>query len=108
MRIARRYTLLLLAVSATPWALLLSVGGIWLLAVGAEAWAGMAGACRTGGVASMAAGQLVFACLVADKCFPGADRRLVGWIEILTCAVLLISVMLLAGRIVAALMGVGM
>lgn len=98
---------MLLGASATPWGLLLSVGGFWLILVGAEAWSGMAGACRTGGVASIAAGQLVFACLVADKLFPGADRRMVGWVEVVTCGVLLVSVVMLAARVVAAMMGVG-
>lgn len=107
MRVARRYTLLLLAASATPWGLLLSVGGIWLIVIGAEAWSGMAGACRTGGVASIAAGQLVFACLVADKWFPGANRRLVGWVEILTCAVLLVAVVMLVGRMGSVFLGAG-
>lgn len=106
MRLARRYTLVLLAASATPWGLLLSVGGLWLLLIGSEAWAGVRDACRAGGIASIAAGQLVFCCLVADKCFPGADRRLVGWIEILTCVVMLGAAAVLSGRIVLAMMGV--
>lgn len=89
----------LLAASATPWALLLAVGGFWLCAVGAEQWPAMEGACRTGGIASVAAGQLVFTCLVADRFFPGADRRLVGWIEILTCGVLLLAVLAVLVRI---------
>jgi hypothetical protein len=98
-RLTRRMTVGLLAASATPWALLLSVGGLWLCTIGAERWPAMSGPCRLGGIASVAAGQLVFACLVADRFFPGADRRLVGWVEILTSTSLLIAVMLVLARV---------
>lgn len=89
----------LLAASATPWALLLAVGGLWLCAIGASRWPSMDGACRAGGVASLAAGQLVFACLVADRFFPAADRRLVAWVEIATCAALFVAVCLVVVRV---------
>lgn len=108
MRLTRRVTVGLLAASATPWALLLAVGGLWLCAIGAARWPGMAGPCRMGGFASVAAGQLVFACLVADRFFPGADRRLVGWIEILTSAALLVAVVAMLARICWLLIGVSL
>lgn len=92
---------MILAASATPWGLLLLVGGMWLIAVGAERWPAMQTPSRMGGLASMAAGQLVFACLVADRVFPGANRRLVAWIEIATCAVLLLSSAGLIGSLAA-------
>ena len=98
-RLTRRMTVGLLAASATPWALLLAVGGLWLCAVGAERWPAMASPCRLGGIASLAAGQLVFACLVADRLFPGADRRLVAWVEIGTCAALFLTLCLVLLRI---------
>lgn len=93
MRLSRRVSIILLSASATPWALLLTVAGLWLATIGASQWPSMATACRLGGLASLAAGQFVFACLVADRVFPAADRRLVLGFEILTCLALLLGVL---------------
>ncbi|MEA5557614.1 hypothetical protein [Nodularia spumigena] len=86
-------SIILLSASATPWALLLTVAGLWLATIGASQWPSMSAPCLLGGLASLAAGQFVFACLVADRVFPGADRRLVLGFEILTCVALLLGVL---------------
>ncbi|MEM9066738.1 MAG: hypothetical protein AAGB51_14760 [Planctomycetota bacterium] len=88
MQLTRRLTLTLLLAVALPWAVLMTVGGLWLLMPGA-APAVLGDMPRAVlGVTAVAAGQLVFMCLVADRIFPGAERRTVWWIECFTCVVL--------------------
>jgi len=88
MQPTRRLTLSLLVAVALPWALVMTVGGLWLLAPGG-AGEFLSPLARTVlGVTSVSAGQLVFMCLVADRIFPEAQRRTTWWLECFTCVVL--------------------
>jgi len=114
-RVSQGLSRLLLVISALPWAAGWVMLGTWLLIQPA----GSAGSDAEGavlpdvtrwtlGVTSIAAGQLVFMCFVADRVFPGAARTPVWVTEIGTCAVLFIGVLGLIGQLAAsALMGAG-
>jgi len=79
-----------------PWAGLMGVGGLWLLTGGTSAVialslrepGAMLGVVQVGGVFWVAAGQLLFMSLVADRLFPKASRRLVAPFEVVTSVVL--------------------
>lgn len=84
----RNLSLATLAAIATPWAGAMTLAGLWLLAGGPEAERIPQGFRFVLGMTAIAAGQLVFMCLVADRVFPLADRRAVWWVEVFTCVVL--------------------
>lgn len=52
------------------------------------------------GLTAVAAGLLVFMCLVADRLFPRASRRVVWWGEIAMCVVLFAGLAWLGFRLV--------
>ncbi|MEM1329223.1 MAG: hypothetical protein AAGG07_01550 [Planctomycetota bacterium] len=82
LRINRGFSLSLVVLTATPWAAVMIVGGLWVL-LSPDASRALAPILRFAlGVTGIAAGQLVFLCLVADRVFPMAHRRMVWWFEI--------------------------
>ncbi|MGH7132390.1 MAG: hypothetical protein ACREJO_10645 [Phycisphaerales bacterium] len=66
---------------ATLWAGLLVFSGLW--AIGEWSWRfhEIRGACLLFGATLIAMGLFVFTALVADRLFPGADRRITGAVE---------------------------
>lgn len=71
----RELSLTLLTCAATAWAMVMVVGGAWLLFDGSGRWAVIGpGARRLAGVLSVTAGQFLFMYLVADRWFPRALR----------------------------------
>lgn len=101
MRIERRVTLVLLVVAASPWALTLTVGGLWLVVNGLPGAEGAGKlAVRSAGLAALAGGQIVFLCCVADRVFPRASRRIRSWVELVMCGALLTSVLAMCGALV--------
>lgn len=90
MPIPRRFSLGLVLLTATPWALLLAVAGVRLLEEGVAITAlpGTERFSAAAGVTALAAGLLVFMCLVADRLLPGAHRALVLACELVCCVVL--------------------
>jgi hypothetical protein len=76
----------------TAWAGVLVLVGLWLATFSLplrvqEAMIVHKPAVQVLGVLLIAMGQYVFACLVADRLFPKADRVICGAIEVLTAAV---------------------
>lgn len=105
---SRRLSLAILAVVATLWAAGLVVLGVWLLVLApstvriASASIQLDSILRAmGALATISAGQLVFLCLVADRLFPAASRRVVWPVELASCAALLLGI----GGLVAGLIG---
>lgn len=100
MESTRRVWLVLLVVVAGVWSVSLAAGGAWVLG-----WDGLlSGGTETApvrlgrkslGALGLAGGQLVFLCLVADRVFPGASRRLRWCLELMLC-----------GGVLGALLGV--
>jgi hypothetical protein len=72
-------SLTLLVLIATAWGACMVVPGLWLLVNGPARWPGLAGPCRAGGAAGVAAGSFVFLVLVADRLFPAVGRRPGVW-----------------------------
>ncbi|GAB4383073.1 MAG: hypothetical protein Kow0022_01980 [Phycisphaerales bacterium] len=86
-RIAQLAFIILLA----AWSILLVLWGLWSVLVGSVRWPGFSAELTTAGVASIAAGHVVFLACVADRIFPRANRSVVLWMEILSCAVFFIA-----------------
>ena len=85
----RPASLTILSLVATPWAAAMTLAGLWLLASAGRGDSGLSPVTRfVLGITALAAGQLVFMCLVADRLFPEANRRVVWWLEVFTCVVL--------------------
>ncbi len=82
MVVRRRAFRAMLILTATPWAAALTVTGLWLAFTGWKVLPGARIACVIGGAFWVVSGQLLFMCLVADRLFPRASRRLVGASEI--------------------------
>lgn len=99
MPIPRRFSLGLVLLTATPWALLLAVAGVRLLEEGAAivALPGAERVSAAAGMTALAAGMLVFMCLVADRLLPRANRTMVLGCELACCVVLFAGVAWLAG-----------
>jgi hypothetical protein len=86
----RELSLTLLTCAATAWALVMVVGGAWLLLDGAGRWPILTPAGRTvGGILAITAGQFLFMYLVADRWFPRAVRAITWPLEIAASLVLL-------------------
>ncbi|MEO0483011.1 MAG: hypothetical protein AAF138_05265 [Planctomycetota bacterium] len=81
----------MLPLCATLWAASLAVLGSWFWLEGPSAWPVAAELCRVAGWTISAAGQLVFLCLVADRLFPNAPRRVVLAIEGVTALAVVIG-----------------
>lgn len=73
------------------WSILLVLWGLWSVLVGAARWPGFSAELTTAGVASIAAGHVVFLACVAERIFPRANRNVVLWMEMLSCAVFFIA-----------------
>lgn len=95
-------TRLILQVLTAGWAAAWAAGLV-LLGLAASTRAPIAGAWWLG-PAGAAAGLFVFMVLVADRCFPSADRRLTGLLEAAAFVVFVVSV----GSLVAARWSGGM
>ncbi len=89
---SRRVSLSLLALAATPWAALLVMAGLWLLMVASDHAALGPWPRVVGGVTAVAAGLLVFMCLVADRAFPRASRAVVASVEMASSAIVFLGV----------------
>lgn len=107
MRTSPRVSRMLLIAASLPWAAAWVVLGLWLIA---EPTPGIASSGAmvlppmlrwTVGITSIAAGQLVFMCFVADRIFPGASRAAVWTAEIATCGVVFLGVLVLLGLFLA-------
>lgn len=97
----RRAIRAVLVLTATPWALALSVGGLWLALSGWEVLPAARAACVVGGAFWIVSGQLLFMCLVADRLFPRASQRLVGPLEIGSSVAVILLFALAAAALVA-------
>jgi len=107
---SRRLSLAILSLVATLWAVGLVVLGIWLIALApstvylASATIELGPVLRAmGALATISAGQLVFLCLVADRLFPKASRRVVWSVELASCGTLLLGIGGLAAGLVGTL-----
>lgn len=89
---SRRLSLSLLALAGTAWGGLLTVAGLWLLMIARDQSALGPWPRIIGGLTAVGAGLLVFMCLVADRLFPKASRRLVVWSELLSSVVVFLGV----------------
>lgn len=78
----RRAIRAVLILTALPWAVALTVAGLWLALAGWKVVPAARAACVVGGAFWIVSGQLLFMCLVADRLFPRASRRLVSPLEI--------------------------
>lgn len=76
---------------ATAWSFLLVLGGLWAALVGAFRWPSFAAALVAAGIASIAAGHVVFLACVAERIFPRANRTVVLWMEMISCATFFIA-----------------
>lgn len=104
MRLSRVASLSLVIVVAVPWAATLTVGGLWLALTASVRWPQMAPALISAGIAAIAAGQLVFAVCVADRCFPRVSRSLGAAIEIVALAALVAGIVVLMWLFVGGLL----
>jgi len=88
-RMTRELSLTLLTCAASAWALVMVVGGAWLLLDGSGRWPILAPEPRTGaGLLSITAGEFLFMYLVADRWFPRAARSITWPLEIAASLVL--------------------
>lgn len=89
MRMTRELSLTLLACAGTAWALVMVVGGAWLLLHGPGRWPSLSPkAAALGGILSITAGEFLFMYLVADRWFPRAARWITWPLEIAASLVL--------------------
>ena len=97
---AHRASLVFLALTGGAWALVLGIGGAWLLAAGhAVLGSTHAGVIHAGGWTALTAAVLVFTTCVADRVVPGVSRRLVLCTEVPLCVLVVIGM----GWVVASL-----
>lgn len=89
---ARGVSVLLLVVTATLWASVLGVLGLWLMFEGPTVWPAARWLCVVGGVVAALAGGLVFACFAADRIAPGAWKPAVWAAEISASVVVFLGV----------------
>jgi hypothetical protein len=73
----------------SAWALALSLVGLWLLGSPRDELPAMSPVFLSAGLAALAAGQILFMTMVADRSFPRAFPRLVAALELLALAVFL-------------------
>lgn len=79
----RQLSLVSLYAFVVAWALCLSIVGLWLLFNPPIDLVPARHVLRSGGLASLAAGQLLFMLMVLDRCFPDAHPRVVWALEML-------------------------
>ena len=88
LRMTREMSLTLLGVAATTWALVMVVGGLWLMSRGIGVWHLPSSAAFVGSMFWIASGELLFMCLVADRWFPRTSRVLIWPLEIAAVTVM--------------------
>jgi len=88
-QMTRNMSLSLLGIAASTWALVMVIGGLWLWFRGASVWHLPNGAARVGSLFWIAAGELLFMCLVADRWFPRTSRLVIWPLEIAAVMVVL-------------------
>lgn len=93
---SRRLSLTLLVLAGTAWGGLLTTAGLWLLLIAGDQSALGPWPRLIGGLTAAGAGLLVFMCLVADRLFPRASRRVVVWSELLASLVVFFGVVWLS------------
>lgn len=79
----RRLSLVTLYSAVVLWAMCLTMVGFWLLLHPPVDLIPARPVLRSGGLAALAAGQLLFMLMVADRLFPNAHPRLVWALEML-------------------------
>jgi|GEM_PF-5445103 len=79
----RQISILSLYAVIVAWSLCLSIVGLWLLLSPPLDLIPAHHVLRSGGLASLAAGQLLFMLMVLDRCFPHAHPRIVWALEML-------------------------
>jgi len=77
----RRLNAIALLSLGTLWAGLLVVGGGLMVARSGAFWPGVQPATVCAGLTGVAAGEFVFAVIVADRLFPQASRRVTATVE---------------------------
>lgn len=102
----RGVSLAIVVAVALPWALGLSLVGLWLLTSGREVWPRAGVAAGFAGMTLVAAGQLVFLVFVADRLYPTAARRVAPWVEVpLSLLVMVGCVLMVAAGVTAVVAG---
>jgi hypothetical protein len=71
-----------MCVFGSAWALTLAIAGLWLCFTAPARWPMIGTAAMFAGIAVLAAAVLVFGVLVADRLFPGAERRFAWGVEL--------------------------
>jgi hypothetical protein len=71
-------------VAAASWAWLMVMCGWWAILSGPHEWPIFRGVSLLSGLTMAAGGQLVFMVLVADRVFPGASRRMMLALELVS------------------------
>ncbi|RMH11795.1 MAG: hypothetical protein D6695_08340 [Planctomycetota bacterium] len=71
---------------ATVWSFSLMLAGLWSAVVGSGRWPAFSTALWAAGIAAIAAGHVVFLACVAERIFPNANRNIVLWMEMVSCA----------------------
>jgi len=90
--VGRKVSLAVLALSATAWAALLVMLGLWLVLDCPRPTAIDLARSVSAGVAAIAGGTVLFMIVVADRLFPSVVRRMTVWhIERGTIVVFLLS-----------------
>lgn len=79
MSLPRKISLAVLALSATAWAALLVMLGLWLVLDCPRTTVRAEARCILSGLASIAAGTVLFMIVVADRLFPSVVRRMSMW-----------------------------
>jgi hypothetical protein len=88
----RKISLAVLALSATAWATLLIMLGLWMLLDCPRSTPLGQARCILAGVAAIAGGTVLFMIVVADRLFPSVVRRMSMWrVERGTILVFLLS-----------------
>ncbi len=94
MHVTREFSLTMLVCAASAWALMMVVGGAWLVLHRDSPWPLPPGAAVVAGVFCIAAGEFLFMCLVADRWFPRALREITWVLEGAAGLALIVSFLL--------------
>lgn len=84
MGVTQRIGLSVRVLAAAAWAWLMVVCGWWAILSGPLEWPILRGMSLLSGLTMAAGGQLVFMVLVADRVFPGASRRMMLGLELVS------------------------
>jgi len=86
-----RWSMALVGIAGTAWALATAECGLWLLMGMPGSEIRLGGAGIAGGVTFLAMSQFIFTALVADRVFPDFGRKVGWWVEAGAAAVLLLG-----------------